>query len=169
MNLHLSKEYRAIGPFWLVALAMPLAPLPFAYDSGEGIMFCVVGYILGCALLGAAIFSQEWNHQTMDLLLVQPVSRTRLWRGKMRILGFALTSMVLAFLPGLFSLPPRCVRIFLQSIRFRLDCVSCIVGNGSRAVLFVAHGQRHSCVCFLDFDSVCLDFSHAILAAEWMD
>jgi hypothetical protein len=102
-NLHLSKEYRAIRPFWLVALALPLAPLLFAPYSQEISVFCIFGYILGCTLLGAVVFGSEWNHRTMDLLLVQPVSRTRLWRDKMRVLCFTLVTMGVAFLPGLLS------------------------------------------------------------------
>jgi hypothetical protein len=114
MNRQLSKEYRAIGPYWLIALALPLAPLFFVSNSPDIAVLCAVGYVLGCVLLGAVVFGTEWNHKTMDLLLAQPVSRQKIWHDKMRVLSFALASTGAAFVPGLFSLPGDVSRFFLN-------------------------------------------------------
>lgn len=93
MNTRIYKEYRILRPFWAIALLLPLVPLMVFQDPG----YCAMGYVVGCLLLGAASFGAEWNHQTMDLLLSQPLSRKRIWRDKIRMLALALGTLGLIY------------------------------------------------------------------------
>ena len=43
-----------------------------------------------CTLMGASSFGNEFNYQTMPLLLSQPVSRRKIWFEKMLVLGLAI-------------------------------------------------------------------------------
>lgn len=97
MNVQTIKEIRSLGPFWMAAFLLPVIPLLF-YFAGDGHIagrvWGLVGYATGCALLACSSFSSEWNHQTMDLLLAQPMSRRQIWRRKMIILLLALLTLV---------------------------------------------------------------------------
>ncbi len=119
MNAQLVKEMRSLRPFWLVAAALPLLPLllmkgndrPWGSDQP---WWCVAGFLAGCVLLGCASFGSEWNHQTMDLMLVQPVSRRRLWRDKTRVLALALVTVLGLAVPGFVASPVEFQQPFLS-------------------------------------------------------
>jgi len=105
MNTRIYKEYRILRPFWAVALLLPLVPLMVfpRWQWQVQAAYCAMGYVVGCLLLGAASFGAEWNHQTMDLLLSQPLSRQRIWRDKIRALALALGTLGLVYFLSLFA------------------------------------------------------------------
>ncbi len=95
MNVQTIKEIRSLGPFWIAAFLLPVIPLFWLVAAPQAAaVWSITGYVLGCALLACASFSTEWNHQTMDLLLAQPVSRRQIWRNKMSMLRMALLTLL---------------------------------------------------------------------------
>jgi ABC-type transport system involved in multi-copper enzyme maturation permease subunit len=95
MNVQTIKEIRSLGPFWIAAFLLPVVPLFWLEASPQAAaVWSITGYVFGCALLACASFSTEWNHQTMDLLLAQPVSRRQIWRNKMSMLRLALLTLL---------------------------------------------------------------------------
>jgi hypothetical protein len=97
MNVQTKKEIRSLGPFWIAAFLLPIVPLLFYFAGDQhvgGQIWGLTGYVVGCALLACSSFSSEWNHQTMDLLLAQPMARRQIWRRKMGVLLPALLTLV---------------------------------------------------------------------------
>ena len=95
MNVQTIKEIRSLGPFWIAAFLLPVVPLFWlAAAPHAAAVWSIIGYVLGCVLLACASFSTEWNYQTMDLLLAQPVSRRQIWRNKMSMLRLALLTLL---------------------------------------------------------------------------
>lgn len=113
MKAQIAKEMRSLRPFWLVAAALPLLPLLLVKGSDQP-WWCVAGFLAGCVLLGSASFGSEWNHQTMDLMLVQPVSRRSLWRDKMQVLALALVTVLGLAVPGFVASPTEFQHPFLS-------------------------------------------------------
>jgi ABC-type transport system involved in multi-copper enzyme maturation permease subunit len=150
MNVQTIKEIRSLGPFWLAAILLPMLPLLFycagVPHSGEFAGFMAM---LSCALLACASFSTEWNTQTMDLMLAQPVSRRQIWRGKMRVLFLALLTLVPAIFASLLG-PEGESPMFIKYPLFALGVLvvpivwamgvgpyaSLILGNGIAAFVF---------------------------------
>lgn len=110
MNARLRKEARALLPLWAGTLLSSAAPL-LAGRSGAGLSW--LAFCAGCALLGGHAFGQEHEHRTLPLLLVQPVTRSRLFAEKLLVLAAALVTCTgLQFLlslalgtPSLFDEP----------------------------------------------------------------
>jgi hypothetical protein len=89
------------------------------------VLFCIA-----CALMGASVFSNEFNHRTLPLLLAQPVPRKNLWRIKMLALLAALLSADILFaLPMLArmsveELPQRDFKLAF-SLLIPIGCAFC--------------------------------------------
>ena len=95
LRLEYAKELREILPYWLVSLGTSLAWLLGWPNALEGLALAAwgVGEIATVAM-GAAMFGHEFNHRTMSLVLVQPVTRAELWRRKMAVLGAAMAAIL---------------------------------------------------------------------------
>ncbi|MDB6018680.1 MAG: hypothetical protein JWR19_3169 [Pedosphaera sp.] len=99
MKPRLMKEARALFP----AFAMTLLLMGFsfvlsffkAWDDLVAGGFSMVLFALGCAMMGAMVFGQEFQHRTMLLLLSQPVARRTQWFEKMLVLGTAVLTCAL--------------------------------------------------------------------------
>jgi hypothetical protein len=89
-----AKEFRSLLPAWLIAL---FAAVTLLMTEGEGNDIGLVLFCVACALMGASVFGNEFNHRTLPLLLAQPVSRKSLWRIKMLALSAALLSAAILF------------------------------------------------------------------------
>jgi len=89
-----AKEFRSLLPAWLIAL---FAASSFVMTEGGGNAIGVVLFCIACALMGASVFGNEFNHRTLPLLLAQPVPRKSLWRIKMQALLAALLSAAILF------------------------------------------------------------------------
>lgn len=92
MNAMTRKDVRAVWPFFAATFVTPLVFLPLLYyfqeDAVLGWSLFVCG-VLSVAM-GVMIFGDEFSNRTMGLLLVQPLSRSKIWRRKMLVLGSAL-------------------------------------------------------------------------------
>ena len=90
------KELRSIFPLWLLAMVLAILPVWRVWPGGRGIFGGAPGYLVyapfavGVLLLSLTPFGQELNWGTFSILLAQPVSRQRLWRVKVLLLGLAL-------------------------------------------------------------------------------
>ncbi|MEY2410982.1 MAG: hypothetical protein QOF48_3652 [Verrucomicrobiota bacterium] len=100
MNPRTAKDIRVLRPalsLLLVAALLPMVSGPHWHEASE---IWIVGlFFTGCLIMGAEIFGNEFQHNTVLLLLSQPISRARIWREKMRTLAVALalgTACVLA-------------------------------------------------------------------------
>ena len=101
MNPRILKECRALAPMWGVALLLVLTPLlllPTRRLFEDIISLLLPVFTLGAVLLSIATFGKEFAQGTYGLLLVQPISRWRLWWEKTLVLGLALASVWLVFL-----------------------------------------------------------------------
>lgn len=150
MNVQTIKEIRSLGPFWIAAFLLPIVPMLF-YFAGDGHIagqiWGLMGYAAGCALLACSSFSSEWNHQTMDLLLAQPMSRRKIWRRKMLILLPALLTLAPIISFGVLASDGEVTRFFgnifgLFWLVFPVvwalcvgPCMSLTMGNGLAAVV----------------------------------
>ncbi len=92
MQARILKECRALGPIWLVAVLLAVAPVLFGVSDAPLYFPC---FGLGAVLLSVSSFGKEFAHGTYSLLLSQPVSRWRLWWEKTLVLGTALGSALL--------------------------------------------------------------------------
>jgi len=81
-------------PAWLIAL---FAAVTAVMTEGEGNDIGMALFCVACALMGASVFGNEFNHRTLPLLLAQPVPRKNLWRIKMLALFAALLSAGILF------------------------------------------------------------------------
>jgi hypothetical protein len=94
----LSKEIRALLPASIATVLLLLAAFwQRRHLSEQESIGLWLAYGFGCALLGSIPFGHEFSHQTMGLLLAQPVSRRRLWSEKMFILGLVLACISILF------------------------------------------------------------------------
>jgi len=91
MNPRIAKEIKVLRPAFLLTLAaaaMPLVIGPNRHELPEiwmGIIFA-----MGCLIMGAEAFGNEFQQKTLSLLLTQPLPRTFIWKEKMQVLGAAL-------------------------------------------------------------------------------
>jgi ABC-type transport system involved in multi-copper enzyme maturation permease subunit len=87
VNPRITKEIRVLKPAFaltLAAAAMPLLIGPNQILMG-GLLF-----IMGCVIMGAELFGNEFSQMTVSLLLSQPIPRTTIWKEKMQVLGMGL-------------------------------------------------------------------------------
>lgn len=95
-----TKEVRALAPAWFIALVLPT--LCGVVSGGEW-EAAWVGFFMGCGLLGAIGIGHEYDHQTIGLLLSQPVDRRFVWGVKMIVLWGGMLSIALIYAPFLLA------------------------------------------------------------------
>ena len=100
MNAHkLERKFRPSCRFfrchccWLPLLTVPLAKF-WSGDAIIGLTLFICG-IAGVAM-SAMTFGDEFSNRTLGLLLTQPLSRSKIWRRKMLVLGVAVAVCFLA-------------------------------------------------------------------------
>lgn len=100
-GLRLRKELRQQVRGGVLALLVP--GLLMMLGEAELIPWAVGGYCLGCLLLGADAFGAEFEHRTLGNLLVQPVSRGRVFVEKVGLVallvGVATANLWLVLFP----------------------------------------------------------------------
>ena len=97
MNPRLVKETRFLLPaFGVTVLATLATSLIWRGYSALGAL--VVVFTVCCTLMGASSFGNEFQYQTMPLLLSQPLSRRSIWFEKMLVLGVAVALAFAALL-----------------------------------------------------------------------
>jgi hypothetical protein len=104
------KEFRVLQLPWSVAIlaafsipiVKPLAGwMTRPYARGFPLELLVgVCLLLACLAMAAQSFGVEYHHRTFGLMLVQPVTRCRIWWAKMLPLIGAFISVGLAFIAG---------------------------------------------------------------------
>src|ERR1035438_4740176 len=92
------KEARPLfWPWCAVALA---ATLQLFRSLGWIGWISAAGFILGIPILATLSLGSEFQHQTLSLLLSQPVNRMEIWREKLIVTTVAvLSAALIAFLP----------------------------------------------------------------------
>ncbi len=101
MNPRLAKEIRPLMLPWLVAaLAGGMMPVLRVMDRTTlpwASPFMAASFVFfGCVLLLAAMtFGVEFQQRTFQMLLSQPCERSRVWKVKAAVLGFALGLLAL--------------------------------------------------------------------------
>src|ERR1700722_4880222 len=98
MNPRTTKEIRTIAPFFAVAALAPMLTMPLVAFWSRDTTLQVglwLSVIAGVAM-SAMPFADEFINRTMGLLLTQPLSRSRIWRGKMLVLAAAAAVCFLA-------------------------------------------------------------------------
>jgi hypothetical protein len=109
MNPRIAKEVRTQAPVFgllvacaLVAVAVSLVQAPYVFIDIRPMLLGI--YLVGCLLMAALTFGNEFQHRTMSLLLSQPVARRTLWPQKMRVLaslsGYSAFITLIALLSG---------------------------------------------------------------------
>src|SRR6516162_9032863 len=102
MKTLIKKEIRLLLPAWVVAMLLAIVP---AWIGGAALNldyqihqlhsefrleeFVPVLFALGILLLGISTFGQEFNQNTFQVLLSQPMERARVWRTKITVLAVA--------------------------------------------------------------------------------
>jgi hypothetical protein len=92
MHARLMKETRELLPIFVGTLLLIVVPYLIWHHDAEPFGYIALG--LGCAVLGACAFGNEFQHRTLALLLSQPIARSVLWREKMLILGASMAACV---------------------------------------------------------------------------
>lgn len=99
MSPLIKKEIRLLLPAWIAAMVLAIVPcwvlLDFDVTTGAinddpPLLFIMLGMLF----LGITSFGNEINFKTFPLLLSQPVSRNRIWRVKISLLGLAFLSIL---------------------------------------------------------------------------
>jgi hypothetical protein len=94
------KEFRALSPAWLAALAsIALAALLDDRVRALGL----AAYVLGTVALGALSMGHEYNGRTLNLMLSQPTRRQRLMLEKSGVLAVMLLVLCAVAWFGLFD------------------------------------------------------------------
>jgi hypothetical protein len=101
LPLAVGKEIREIVGPWALALVVAIVALAgaFAGEDEVAILATLLSGIL-MILMGAAVFGHEFSYRTVSLLLVQPVSRTALWKRKLMVLAIGVGSVLAVLLTG---------------------------------------------------------------------
>ena len=99
MNANLRKEIRIVMPvvvscvtiIWMAAGVgfFEWSLVPAVFRGGAGFVI-VAAFFSGCVFLGIRPFCAEFQHHTMSLVLVQPMSRWELWATKRAVQFFSL-------------------------------------------------------------------------------
>ena len=107
MNANLRKEIRIVMPvlvscvtiIWMAAGvgAFERSLVPAVFRDGAGFVI-LAAFFAGCVFLGIRPFCAEFQHHTMSLVLVQPVSRWELWATKRTVQFFSMILLLLAIL-----------------------------------------------------------------------
>jgi ABC-type transport system involved in multi-copper enzyme maturation permease subunit len=120
----IAKECRALLPIWLAALVTLVAG--FALRSRAYSDLVLLGYISGVVSIGAYSVGHEYGHRTLATLLVQPLSRWRVF-----VVKFAVTAAVVATVATAAAL-------MFTTDRFRTDDTTTLVALPVLAALFFA-------------------------------
>jgi hypothetical protein len=92
----IEKEFRALLPVW-VACGLALVLPQTAGPSWRPL--ALPAFLLGAAVIGSWPFGHEYSFRTLDALLAQPVSRTRIWLAKTMVAAVMLAPFtIIAFL-----------------------------------------------------------------------
>jgi hypothetical protein len=89
------KEARALfWPWCAVTLAATLSFVPSGYSIGQTLAkgIASLGFWLGMPLIATLAFGNEFQYQTLSLILTQPVDRMKIWRDKMLVVFVAVLS-----------------------------------------------------------------------------
>ncbi len=100
MSALAKKEFRLLGPAWVMALVLAAVPIWLSSDYGRSDsdrVLPILGYWLGLLTLAVTPFGRELNSGTFSWLLVQPTARQRVWRIKAGLLAAAVVSVFCAF------------------------------------------------------------------------
>jgi ABC-type transport system involved in multi-copper enzyme maturation permease subunit len=89
------KEARPLFWPWCALIAAGMLPLARPLDPIYRISPVV--FLLGIPLLASLPMGNEFQHQTLSLLLSQPVDRMEMWGEKMSVTAIAVLSAVLVF------------------------------------------------------------------------
>lgn len=110
-------ELRALLPWWAaIAVVIVMCSLVVRLDLATFISrdtFVFIGfftYAIGAVLLGAVSTGHDYQHRTMVLLLMQPVSRARVLAAKVLVLT-PLLLLLAAVVTAALDLPPAGVRL----------------------------------------------------------
>jgi ABC-type transport system involved in multi-copper enzyme maturation permease subunit len=104
MNALVRKEIRLLLPAWIAAMALVILPGGLIWITNDGksnpVADPTLFYPFGLAalLLGLSSFGLEFSSGNFSILLVQPISRTRIWRVKGTLLAIALLLLCAVFL-----------------------------------------------------------------------
>ena len=111
MHARLMKETRELLPIFIGTLLLIVVPYLIWHGNAEPFGYIALG--LGCAVLGACAFGNEFQHRTLSLLLSQPIARSVLWRDKMLVLGAGIAvSLVVSAV---------CLRMYCPVLSGRAD------------------------------------------------
>ena len=94
------KEVRALLPLWLAAMAAGAASL-----SGDAsiALLATMACGLGAVVLGAEAIGFEYRYRTFDLLMAQPVNRTRQLAVKLGVLAVLLAALAAMIVVGTWA------------------------------------------------------------------
>jgi ABC-type transport system involved in multi-copper enzyme maturation permease subunit len=90
----LSKEIRALLPFWGASVAALAAAL--VWRGGDPRELGLFAYVVGSLAIGAQSVGQEYSYRTLPMLLSQPADRRRVY-----LLKFAVSAVMLLTLAAL--------------------------------------------------------------------
>src|SRR5579871_958761 len=99
MNRRMYKEVRILLPAWGLTMAALLLPFGF-FPRDTAQTLAVSALATGLAAMAGLSFGSEFQARTMSLLLVQPVSRYRIWFEKTLVLALG-TVLAFALFHGL--------------------------------------------------------------------
>lgn len=92
LSVTMAHELRAIFPAFLAAAG--ISALGFM-RHGTGDSFGLIGYVLGCAMIGALAAGHDFAHRTIALSLTQPVERAAIWRSRMLAAALAMLPLLI--------------------------------------------------------------------------
>lgn len=111
------KEFRIL--FWPWACALMIAPVCYIlFDDDKILLYIPSGQIILCFIMSAASLGSEFENNTMERLLSQPISRQQLWHGKMGVLFICIEAAVFAYIAGFFLMENK-ISIPLKDFFFR--------------------------------------------------
>lgn len=100
MNAIVRKEIRLQLPVWSAGLALSVAPslviAAFSSPWTDPAIWSELPFAIGSLLLTVAPLEREMSAGTFALLMMQPISRARIWKIKIAVLGAALVLLWLA-------------------------------------------------------------------------
>lgn len=88
------KELRALLPAWVAGMVAIGAA--FVTSDGRVLLLGALGYGIAAVALGAQSIGHEYTNRTLDVLLVQPVERRRIFLIKLAVLSCLLGVLALA-------------------------------------------------------------------------
>ncbi len=88
MSARLWKETRGLLPLFIGTLFVISVPL--LIRRARFGLSSLLPLAVGCTVMAAMAFGNEFQHRTLPLLLSQPVARRVLWRDKMIVVGLAI-------------------------------------------------------------------------------